>query len=192
MALSKRDQKTLTITVVLLMGTVVWLFGIEPLYNQYTTLIEDVDEEQQEYVQNQEILAEAESINEGYARVEAQFPKDDPERDPSEAFNEEVVDLVEEQIGVIPEYSPPTTAEIKGATGYQFLILPVSVKTTIEKAASLLREIDERGYLIQTAQLTRDANLDSDEITVELNLGRIVKIVEEEEIEPRLLRRGGN
>lgn len=192
MALSKRDQKTLTITIVLLMGTVVWLFGIEPLYNQYIELEETLEDERQEYVQNKQILAEAEDINEGYARVEAQFPKDDPERDPSEAFNEEVVDLVEEQIGVIPEYSPPTKLEIKGATGYEFLILPISVKTTLEKAASLLREIDERGYLIQTAQLTRDANLDSNEITVELNLGRIVKIVEEEEISPMMLRRGGN
>lgn len=181
MALSKRDQRTLTITVVLVLGFLVWSFGIEPVWQNYEELNETLEREQEKYVQNQETLKEAKAIEEGYERVEAQFPQDDPERDPSQVFNEEVVDLVQETIDVYPSYSPPSTAEIKGATGYEFLILPLSVKASLGKVATLLTEFDKQGYLIQSATITRDSDLDKDELDVALNLGRIVKRVEEEE-----------
>jgi C-terminal processing protease CtpA/Prc len=180
-ALNKRDQRTMTITLALVLGFVVWSFGIEPVWQKYQELNDTLEREQEKYVQNQETLKEAKAIEEGYERVEAQFPQDDPERDPSEVFNEEVVDLVQETIDVYPSYSPPTTAEIKGATGYEFLILPLEVKTTLGKVATLLQEFDKRGYLIQAATISRDSDLDKDELDVRLNLGRIVKIVEEEE-----------
>ncbi len=181
MALSKRDQRTLSITVMLVMAFVVWSFGIEPVWNNYKELNNTLEREQAKYKENQQTLAEAKAINEGYARVEAQFPQDDPERDASEVFNEEVVDLVQETIDAYPTYNPPTTAEIKGASGYEFLILPLTVKTTLGKVAALLSEFDKRGYLIQSATISRDSDLDKDELEVELNLGRIVKIAEEEE-----------
>jgi hypothetical protein len=179
MAMSKRDQRTLSITVGLLLTFVVWSFGIEPVWQSYKDLDEKLEKERSSYVENQQTLAEAKSIDEGYTRVEAQFPKDDPERDPSEVFNEEVVDLVEKTIGKIPEFSPPNTAEIKGATGYEFLILPLSFKSKLPKVSDLLQEFDKKGFLIQTATITRDNDLDKDELTVELNLGRIVKIADE-------------
>jgi hypothetical protein len=179
MALSKRDQKTMTITLTLVLGFVIWSFGIEPVYSSYQDLNDRLEKEKAKYVQNQQTLAEAKSIDEGYARVEAQFPKEDPDRDPSEVFNEEVVNLVEAQVGGIPAYSPPTTAEIKGATGYEFLILPLTIKTTLAKTANLLQEFDRKGYLIQTAKISRESDLSKEDLTVELNLGRIVKIAEE-------------
>lgn len=178
MALSKRDQKTLTIMMVAVLGFVVWEFGIDPVYTSYQELTETLESEQAKYEQNRQTLAEAKSIDEDYARVEAQFPKEDPERDPSEVFNEEVVNLAEAQVGKV-SYSPPTTAEIKGATGYEFLILPLTAKSTIAKTAKLLAEFDSKGYLIQTAKIDRESDLSKDDLTVELNLGRIVKIAEE-------------
>ncbi len=180
MALNKRDQRTLTITLTLLLGYVIWSFGVEPVWQSYQELDETLIREQNKYVQNQETLAEAASIDEGYARVEAQFPKDDPEREASEVFNEEVVDLVFETVGTLPQYSPPATAEIKGATGYEFLILPLTVKSTLTKVAALLHEFDSKGFLIQTATITRDSDLNKNDLTVDLNLGRIVKIAAED------------
>lgn len=179
MALSKKDQRIVTITLCLVMGFVVWSFGIEPVWNQYTELSEDLAKEQKRFEDNQELLNEATSIDEGYKAIEAQFPQDDPdnERDASDVFNEEVVDLVEEQTGVSPNYRVPTTVDIN-APGYQFLILPLSLKTNLEKTAKLLNEFDKRGYLIQTLKITRDSNLDSEELSLEMNLGRIVKIEE--------------
>lgn len=194
MALSKRDQRTMSITVGLLLAFVVWSFGIEPVWMSYKELTENLESERTKFVENQEMLAEGKSIDEGYTRVEAQFPKDDPERDPSEVFNEEVVDLVEKTLGVIPQYSPPSTAEIKGATGYEFLILPLTVKAKLGKVSDLLQEFDRKGYLIQTATISRDNDLDKDELTIELNLGRIVRIADEEETgpaRPGSLRLGG-
>ncbi len=180
MALNKRDQRTLTITLGLVLAFVVWSFGIEPVWQSYEDLNATLISEREKYLENQETLAEAKSIDQGYARVEAQFPQDDPDRDPSEVFNEEVVDLVVDTVGTVPSYSPPITAEIKGATGYEFLILPLTVKSNLEKVAALLKEFDSKGYLTQTATITRDSDLDKNELTVELNLGRIVKIPEEE------------
>lgn len=182
-SLSKKDRKILTAIVVMVLGFVVWSFGIEPVYSNYEELNERLESAEETYIRNQETLAEANSIDEGYARVEAQFPQDDPEdadRDPGEKFNEEVIDLVQEQVGTIPAYSPPVTAEIKGAVGYEFLILPLSVKTTLDKAAKMLAEFERKGYLIQTAKITRETDLNKDDLTVDLNLGRIVKIAEED------------
>lgn len=180
MALNKRDQRTLTITLTLVLGFVVWSFGIEPVWQSYEELDTTLVSENDKYVQNQQTLAEAASIDEGYARVEAQFPQDDPERDASEVFSEEVVDLVADTVGTVPQYSPPATAEIKGATGYEFLIMNLTVKSPLPKVAALLQEFDTKGFLIQTSTITRDSDLDKDELTVQLNLGRIVKIAEEE------------
>jgi len=180
MALSKRDQRTMTITLVLVLGFVVWSFGIEPVYQQYQDLDEQLQSEKKKYEENKQILSEAASIDQGYAKVEAQFPKDNPDRDAGEVFNEEVVDLVEKTAGRIPEFSPPSTAEIKGVPGYEFLILPLSIKTKLNKVADLLQEFDRKGYLIQTATITRDSDLNKDDLSVDLNLGRIVKIAAED------------
>jgi len=181
MALSKRDQKTLSYILFLVLGFVIWSFGIEPIWTSYQQLTEDLESEQAKYEQNQETLAEGKSIDEGYRRVEGQFPKEDPDRDPSEVFSEEVVNLIEKQTGNIPGYSPPTSLEIKGATGYEFLIMPINLKTTLDKVAGVLKEFETKGYLIQTAKINRETDLNKEELTVDLNLGRIVKIVTEEE-----------
>lgn len=180
MALNKRDQRTLTITLSLLVGFVVWSFGIEPVWQSYQNLDETLISEENKWRQNQKTLGEAKSIDEGYARVEAQFPQDDPDRDPSEVFSEEVVDLVADTVGIVPQYSPPATAAIKGATGYEFLIMKLTVKSPLPKVASLLQEFDSKGFLIQTATITRDSDLDKNELTVDLDLGRIVKIAVDE------------
>lgn len=181
MALSKRDQRTLSIIVALLVGFVVWQFGIETVWQSYNDLNDQVEREREKFIANQETLAEAKKIDEDYARVEAQFPQDDPERDPGEVFNEEVISLVEEVVEKTPAYSPPTNAEIKGAPGYEFLILPLEVTTTLDKVAALLREFEKKGYLIQTASITRDSDLDKPDLTLELNIGRIVKIMDDED-----------
>lgn len=211
MALSKKDQRTLTITITLLLGFVVWSFGVDPLLENYNQLNERLESEQKKYAENQQTLAEGADIDEGYKRVEAQFEgyrdenaepedleeEDGYELDPREQFNEEVVDLVANVIGEIPQYSPPSTAQIQGASGYEFLILPLTVRADLPKVSELLKEFDKRGYLIQTARINRDPDLDKEELTLELNLGRIVKIVEEEELDSpmrpgaRRLSRGG-
>lgn len=195
MALSKRDQRTLSITVGIVMVFVVWSFGIEPVWESYNDLNDKLESERKKWTENQKTLSAGQSIDEDYARVEAQFPKDDPERDPSEVFNEEVVELVEKTVGTIPDYSPPSTAEIKGATGYEFLMLPLTLRQVqLPKVADLLTEFEKRGFLIQTASITRDSDLDKDNLSLELNLGRIVKIADEEGPalgRPGALRLGG-
>lgn len=195
MALSKRDQRTLSITVGIVLVFVVWSFGIEPVWESYNDLNDKLESERKKWVENQKTLSAGQSIDEDYARVEAQFPKDDPERDPSEVFNEEVVELVEKTVGTIPDYSPPSTAEIKGATGYEFLMLPLTLRQVqLPKVADLLTEFEKRGFLIQTASITRDSDPDKDNLSLELNLGRIVKIADEEPAtlgRPGALRLGG-
>ena len=180
MAISKRDQKTLTIILVLVFGFVMWSFGIEPIFTDYQTLAEKLDSEQKKFEENKKTLAEATSIDEGYAKVEAQFPKDDPDREPSEVFSEEVVDIVKEKVGVIPNFNPPVRADVKGAPGYEFLILPLTVKTTIDKMSGLLKEFESKGYLIQTTKATRESDLNKAELTIDINLGRIVKTIPDE------------
>ena len=78
-SLSKKDQKILTYIVFMVLAFVVWSFAIEPAYTNFVELNESLEKAKETYTANQETLAEAESIDDGYARVEAQFPKDDPE-----------------------------------------------------------------------------------------------------------------
>jgi len=54
------------------------------------------------------------------------------------------------------------------------------VKTTLAKAANLLDAFEKKGYLIQSAKISRESDLNKEDLTLELNLGRIVKIAEEQ------------
>lgn len=176
-SLSKKDQKILTIMLVLGFGYVLWTFGAEPVFNDYTELSESLTQEEEQYRKNVETLQAADKIELEYKRVEAQFPQDDPERDPSEVFNEDVVKLSEKVLGGLPtKFDPPTPNEIKGVPGYELLIMKLEVNGNLAKIAELLKSFDEKGYLIQQVELNRDNDLTKDSLMVRLTLGRIVKI----------------
>ncbi len=180
MAVSKRDRNILVYIGSLLIVYALWVVGIEPVYNSYVELNDNLAKAQATYKENQTILLEAKTIEAGYKMVEAQFPRDDPERDASEVFSEEVVALVRDVVGRQPKgYQSPTVNEIKGATGYQFLILPVIVDGPIDSIAKLFKAFNQKGYLIQSATIT--AALDKEDIGATIELRRIVKIPTEDE-----------
>jgi len=197
MAMSKRDTKILYFMVIILLGYAIWTLGINPVWSDYQSLSDDLQKETEKYSQNQKTLAEARTIEEGYKRVEAQFPKDDPDRDPGQVFNEEVVNLVKDTMGsgVDSSYKPPDRSDIKGASGYEFLNLPLTVRGTLPKIATLIKAFDQKGYLIQSAAINRNSDLNKDDITAVLQLGRIVKVEDEPDIgRPGMihLNRGGS
>lgn len=184
MALSKRDTNILYLIVGLMGAYVLWSVGVEPVYKNYQELNEDLEKEQITFEENQETLKKAAEIEAGYKRVEAQFPQDDKEgRDPSEVFSEEVVKEVTNIVNRAPDIDPPKTEELKGVSGYQFLVLPMAVKGELKQISAMLKAFDQKGYLVRTAVLSRETNLDKTEITAEINLVRIVKIEEEESSE---------
>lgn len=195
--MSKRDQKILTVIIIILVGYVFWTFAAEPVYNQYLELTEDLEREEVKFRESVETLSAADTIELEYKRVEAQFPQDDPERDPIQVFNEEVVKVAEEVLGGIPtKFTTPDPSEIKGVKGYELLSMQLDVEGNLAKIAALLKAFDEKGYLVQQVELRRDTDLTKDSLLVRLVLGRIVKIEEGEDSGPATpgslrLSRGG-
>jgi hypothetical protein len=190
MALSKRDTRILY--VILAMGIVylLWLFGVQPVYQQYVELNDDLTRQQDQFRKNQKTLAEANSIEQGYKRVEAQFPPDVPEKDPADVFSEEVTSLVSQVMGKQPTISPTTREPIKGAKGYELLSFPITIKEAeLKSVAELFKLFDQRGYLVQSTIINRNANLDKNDLLVDITLARIVK-PEEQQAPVRPVRPG--
>src|SRR5690242_16094043 len=91
MALNKREMRILYITVAVILGVVLWSQGISPIYDRYVEQQDLLQKEEQKYKTNMKTLATASQIEEQYRKIEAQFPKDDPNKDPEQAFRQEVM-----------------------------------------------------------------------------------------------------
>ncbi len=181
MAISKRDSTIAYAMGALLVAYLLWLFGIQPVYDQYTELNDELGTQQQQFAKNQATLGEAKKIEQGYKRVEAQFPPDVPDKDPADVFIEEVAALVTQTIGKQPIVSPTNNEQIKGAKGYEMLSFPITIKDTeLKPVADLLKAFDQRGYLVLNCTITRNGNLDKTDLQVEITLARIVKPEEAE------------
>lgn len=195
-AISKRDTKIIYAMMFMALAYILWLFGIQPVYQNYVDLMTDLDRQQTQFEKNRKTLAEAKKIEEGYKRVEAQFPQDVPDKDPADVFSEEVNDLVNNVVHKTPEIRPAVSEKIKGATGYEMLSFPIALKDVeLKPIVDLLKAFDQRGYLVLSATLTRPANLDKSNLDlVEITLARIVKPEEPQEpvrpIRPGLLHPG--
>jgi hypothetical protein len=184
-AISKRDQRIVYAMAVVVIGYLLWLFGIQPVYQQYVDLNTDLEKQEVQFTKNQNTLGEAKKIEEGYKRVEAQFPPDVPDKDPADVFSEEVTALVTQQVGKQPEVRPTTSEPIKGAKGYEMLSFPLFIRDTeLKPVAEMLKAFDQRGYLVLNCTITRNANLDKSDLQVEITLARIVKPEEPEPVKP--------
>lgn len=181
MALSKRDTNIIYIMMGLLMAYVLWTFGFAPIWERYTGLNDELAAQQETFEKNQQTLAEAAEIEEGYKRVEAQFPPDVPDRYPADVFSEEVTALVTQIVGKQPDVRPTSEEEIKGVQGYQMLTFPIAVKGELKNISNLLKAFDQKGYLVRNATVTRESNLDKNDLTLEVTLARIVKIPDEDD-----------
>ncbi|MGB9692600.1 MAG: hypothetical protein ACPL7D_10575 [Candidatus Sumerlaeaceae bacterium] len=187
MALSKREQKILYITVALASGAVLYLLGLEPLYKAYMDRQEELDKELGAFQKNVQLLQQAKSIEEGYRRIEAQFPKEEPGKDPEHSFSEDV-DAAAEAIlpGERRVIEPVQHEEIKGVTEYEFLTLAMNITGELPKIAQLLKGFDQKGFLIKSIVLTHSKGVDSPELQCQLTLARIVKVEEQpEKLGPR-------
>lgn len=179
MALSSRERKILIITGAVVVGTLLYLQAIEPLVQAYQTRQEALDKEQATYEKNVGLLSQARSIEEGYRRIEAQFPKEEPGKDPEHSFSEDV-DAAAEAIlpGERRVIEPVQHEEIKGVTEYEFLTLAMNITGELPKIAQLLKGFDQKGFLIKSILLTHSKGVDSPELQCQVTLARIVKVEE--------------
>jgi len=179
MALSSREKKIVYLTGAIVLGTLIYLEGIEPLYTAYQERQEVLEKERSTYQKNVELLGQAKTIEEGYRRIEAQFPKEDPEKDPEHSFSEDV-DAAAEAIlpGERRVIEPVQHEEIKGVSEYEFLTLAMNITGELPKIAQLLKGFDQKGFLIKSILLTHSKGVDSPELQCQVTLARIVKVEE--------------
>lgn len=183
--ISKRDQRIVYVMAAGIMAYLLWIFGIQPVYQQYVDLNTDLEKQEVQFTKNQKTLSDARKIEEGYKAVEAQFPPDVPDKDPSDVFSEEVTALVAQVVGKQPEIRPTTSEPIKGAKGYEMLSFPIMIRDAeLKSLAELLKAFDQRGYLVLSCTINRNANLDKTDLQVEITLARIIKPEEPEPVAP--------
>lgn len=186
MTLSKRERNILYVTVAVIAGTVLYLWGIEPLYTAYVERESELESARATFQKNIELLQQAKSIEEGYRRIEAQFPKEEPGKDPEHSFSEDVDAAAEALLpGERRIIEPVQHEEIKGVTEYEFLTLTLTITGDLPKIAQLLKGFDQKGFLIKSIVLTHSRGVDSPELQLQVTLARIVKV----EAQPETLSR---
>lgn len=183
MALNKREQRILYLTVFIVVGIVLWMQGIDPILSNWSANQEVLETERKNYEANVQTLNTAREIEEGFKKIEATFPADDdPEKDPEQTFSEEIVADAQNILpGKVPAPGSPQREEIKGVEGYEFLTFSVGVTGEFENIAQLLKGFDQKGYLIKEMTLQHSKGIDDPELRLELTMARIVKVEEEEE-----------
>jgi hypothetical protein len=191
MVLSKRELRILWITIAVGGGTLLWAYGIVPLYDRYKTVSEELTKEEQTFVKNKDKLNRATKIQADYQRIEAQFPKDVPGKRPDHAFSEDV-DAAAEAIlpGEKRTIEPVQTEEIKDVTGYEFLTLAMGITGELDKIAQLLKGFDQKGFLIKSISLYHTKGVTNPELKLDITLARIVKVEQEEDKGPGRRRPG--
>lgn len=191
MALSKRERNILYLTAAVIVGTVIYLEAIEPLYTAYLQRQNELESEQSLFQKNVQLLQQAKSIEEGYRRIEAQFPKEEPGKDPEHSFSEDVDATAEALLpGERRVIEPVQHEEIKGVTEYEFLTLAMNITGELPKIAQLLKGFDQKGFLIKSIVLTHSRGVDSPELQLQITLARIVKV--DQPPEPTTSRRSGS
>jgi hypothetical protein len=182
MALSKREMKILWLTVAVAGTYVLYTWGIAPLYDSYITTRDELEMEEAKYQSNVDKLARADSIEEDYRRIEATFPKEDPEKDPRHSFSEDVDAAA---AAILPdarkEIKPVNEDDIKGVDGYELLTLEMTIVGELPKLATLLKGFDQKGFLIKSIRITHFKGVDNKDLKLDITLARIVKVEEEEE-----------
>jgi hypothetical protein len=180
MALSNRDRKILYVTVGLLAVTAIYLEAVEPLFKAYMERQGELEKASSTYKKNVELLGQAKTIEEGYRRIEAQFPKEEPGKDPEHSFSEDVDNAAEALLpGERRIIEPVQHEEIKGVTEYEFLTLTLTITGELSKIAQLLKGFDQKGFLIKSIVLTHSRGVDSPELQLQVTLARIVKVEEQ-------------
>ncbi len=181
MALTSRELKIIWLTGGVIAATVLWQAGIAPLWDQYTTRQAILETERAKYMKNVETLNERDKIEVGFAKIEASFPKDDPERAPEDAFSEDVMYAAQNILpGRMPQPGRVEHEKIEGVPGYEFLTFPITSVGELENIALLLKGFDQKGFLIKNLVVTHSRSIDDPELRVEVTLARIVKIPEDE------------
>jgi hypothetical protein len=176
MALSKRELRILYLTVAIIFAVVLWTQGIDPIYSNYVQNRDVLDKEEATYRKNVDTLNTAREIEEGFKKIEATFPEDDPDRDPEQVFSEEIVHDAQNIVpGKVPVPGNPQREEIKGVEGYEFLTFPISVSGELENMAQLLKGFQLKGYLIKEMSLQQAKGIDNPELKLDLTMARIVK-----------------
>lgn len=182
MALSKRETKIVYVTLAVVLAAVLWTLGIGPLYDRYAEQQTLLDSEKQTYDKNKKLLSDGPRIQQEYKRVEAQFPKDNPEKRPDDSFPEEVMAAAQ---AILPGRQPaPGSAEreeIKGVPNYEFLTFPIKTSGELQNIATLLKGFDQKGFLVKSLVVQHSKGIDNPELNLDLTLARLVKVQTEDE-----------
>ena len=192
MALSKRETKIVWLTVAVVAAVGVWQLVLGPVWDGYAEQQELLSTERAKYMANVETLNKRREIEEGFRKIEASFPKEDPDREPEDAFSEDTMYAAQTILpNRVPQPGRVEHEQIPDVEDYEILTFPITSVGELENIALLLKGFDQKGFLVKNLLVTHARNIDDPELRLEITLARIVK-VEEDRMRPRGLgiRRG--
>ena len=192
MALSKREIKILWLTGIVVAGVALWQIVLGPSWDAYTTQQEALESERAKYIANVETLNKRREIEEGFRKIEASFPKEDPDRVPEDAFSEDAMFAAQTILpGRVPQPGRLEREEIPDVEDYEILTFPITSVGELENIALLLKGFDQKGFLVKNLMITHAKSIDDPDLRLEITLARIVK-VDQPEMRPSGLglRRG--
>lgn len=181
MALSSRELKIAWLTLGVIGAVLLWIYGIGPIYDGYMQKQEELHKAEELFKNNRQLLAKQPKIEANFKKIEAMFPKDDPNKEPKMSFSEDVDAAISNILpGVNRTVEVVQSESIKDVNEYEFLVLPVRTTGELDKIAQLLKGFDQKGFLIKNIMMRHSKGPDTPDLRLEITLARIVKVQPDE------------
>lgn len=192
MTLSKREMRILWLTGIVVVCVALWQIALGPSWDAYASQQEALESEFAKYTANVETLNKRREIEDGFRKIEASFPKEDPDRVPEDAFSEDAMFAAQTILpGRVPQPGRVEREEIPDVEDYEILTFSITSVGELVNIALLLKGFDQKGFLVKNLMITHAKSIDESDLRLEITLARIVK-VEQSEMRPSGLglRRG--
>lgn len=181
--MKRREVILLIITVIIIGGGLYLFFEPEPSETGPTAALStaDLGAVRNEFAENLKFLRKGKEINGRYNQLSVSLEDTHSVgMDPGHAAENQLSKVLRERLGIAtPNIQNSTPESIKNVDEYYFINIPFEVSGTEADMKRLLREMEAMGFLIQVFKMNGSAHGQTDNVTMNVTVSRLVKHDEE-------------
>lgn len=174
--LKKREKVLMSLTLVAMLGAVVYSFGLGDYLDQFTSQTDRLESGQKNYVEAIATLQEEGEIEQRYQGIESQVPAAAGGKRLDMVFTEEIVAICR-SLGIsVPQLDPAEYEDIEGVEDFQFITARLRTEGNLDTVVKLLKAFQTRGLLFREVDLQNVQ--DQDVIRARVVLARMAPVPE--------------
>ena len=193
MALNKRERVMMILTIIALVGALLYSFGVGDFIDSLSKQKEDLEAAEKQFVENMETLEKGTQIKRRYQALEDKMPSSQDGKRTDMIFTEEIHSLCR-GLGIrMPQLDPAEYEEIEGIEEHEFITVRLRTEGDLDTIVKLLKAFEGRGLMFREVNLT--GSRDQDLVRARVVLARTAKVPEDilkaRQQDKRRTRRGG-